>query len=153
MKRIAALVILSSFFTIGKAQRLDKIAERLDKLEKNENFDTTPLNLDLNSKKFILVKNTDKTVYRNILEFSSDNKITLIELMDDKQSDASTSKVYFGDAVKKENYVSVRADKLENKMLDLPYVLNFILHKRNGILYLINVSNNEAWVDTNTISK
>ena len=139
MKKIFAIAILFFCVIDAEAQRLDKIVERIDRIEKN--------------KKFALIKNVNKVVYKNILDFSNDNKVTLIELTDDKLTDAKTSKIYTGDALKKEFYVSVRADKLEGKNIDLPYTFNFVLQKRDGNLCLVNISNNEIWLDTDSGKK
>ena len=154
MKKIFAIAILFFCVIDAEAQRLDKIVERLDRIEKNRKFDKSLLTLDLTGKKFALIKNVNKVVYKNILDFSNDNnKVTLIELTDDKLTDAKTSKFYTGDALKKEFYVSVRADKLEGKNIDLPYTFNFVLQKRDGNLCLVNISNNEIWLDTDSGKK
>lgn len=151
MKKIFAIAILFFCVIDAEAQRLDKIVERIDRIEKNRKFDNSLLTLDLTGKKFALIKNVNKVVYKNILDFSNDNnKVTLIELTDDKLTDAKTSKIYTGDALKKEFYVSVRADKLEGKNIDLPYTFNFVLQKRDGNLCLVNISNNEIWLDTDS---
>ena len=151
MKKIFAIAILFFCVIDAQAQRLDKIVERIDRIEKNKKFDNSLLTLDLTGKKFALIKNVNKVVYKNILDFSNDNnKVTLIELTDDKLTDAKTSKIYTGDALKKEFYVSVRADKLEGKYIDLPYTFNFVLQKRDGNLCLVNISNNEIWLDTDS---
>ena len=151
MKKIFAIAILFFCVIDAEAQRLDKIVERIDRLEKNRKFDKSLLTLDLTGKKFALIKNVNKVVYKNILDFSNDNnKVTLIELTDDKLTDAKTSKIYTGDALKKEFYVSVRADKLEGKNIDLPYTFNFVLQKRDGNLCLVNISNNEIWLDSDS---
>ena len=151
MKKIFAIAILFFCVIDAEAQRLDKIVERLDRIEKNRKFDKSLLTLDLTGKKFALIKNVNKVVYKNILDFSNDNnKVTLIELTDDKLTDAKTSKIYTGDALKKEFYVSVRADKLEGKNIDLPYTFNFVLQKRDGNLCLVNISNNKIWLDTDS---
>ena len=154
MKKIFAIAILFFCVIDAQAQRLDKIVERIDRIEKNKKFDKSLLTLDLTGKKFALIKNVNKVVYKNILDFSNDNnKVTLIELTDDKLTDAKTSKIYTGDALKKEFYVSVRADKLEGKNIDLPYTFNFVLQKRDGNLCLVNISNNEIWLDTDSGKK
>lgn len=154
MKKIFAIAILFFCVIDAEAQRLDKIVERIDRIEKNRKFDKSLLTLDLTGKKFALIKNVNKVVYKNILDFSNDNnKVTLIELTDDKLTDAKTSKIYTGDALKKEFYVSVRADKLEGKNIDLPYTFNFVLQKRDGNLCLVNISNNEIWLDTDSGKK
>ena len=154
MKKIFAIAILFFCVIDAQAQRLDKIVERIDRIEKNKKFDNSLLTLDLTGKKFALIKNVNKVVYKNILDFSNDNnKVTLIELTDDKLTDAKTSKIYTGDALKKEFYVSVRADKLEGKDIDLPYTFNFVLQKRDGNLCLVNISNNEIWLDTDSGKK
>ena len=151
MKKIFAIAILFFCVIDAQAQRLDKIIERIDRIEKNKKFDNSLLTLDLTGKKFALIKNVNKVVFKNILDFSNDNnKVTLIELTDDKLTDAKTSKIYTGDALKKEFYVSVRADKLEGKNIDLPYTFNFVLQKRDGNLCLVNISNNEIWLDTDS---
>lgn len=102
MKKIFAIAILFFCVIDAQAQRLDKIIERIDRIEKNKKFDNSLLTLDLTGKKFALIKNVNKVVYKNILDFSNDNnKVTLIELTDDKLTDAKTSKIYTGDALKK----------------------------------------------------
>lgn len=154
MKKIFAIAILFFCVIDAEAQRLDKIVERIDRIEKNKKFDNSLLTLDLTGKKFALIKNVNKVVYKNILDFSNDNnKVTLIELTDDKLTDDKTSKIYTGDALKKEFYVSVRADKLEGKNIDLPYTFNFVLQKRDGNLCLVNISNNEIWLDSDSGKK
>lgn len=154
MIKIFAIAILFFCVIDAEAQRLDKIVERIDRIEKNKKFDNSLLTLDLTGKKFALIKNVNKVVYKNILDFSNDNnKVTLIELTDDKLTDAKTSKIYTGDALKKEFYVSVRADKLEGKNIDLPYTFNFVLQKRDGNLCLVNISNNEIWLDSDSGKK
>ena len=154
MKKIFTIAVLVFCVIDAEAQRLDKIVERIDRIEKNKKFDNSLLTLDLTGKKFALIKNVNKVVYKNILDFSNDNnKVTLIELTDDKLTDAKTSKIYTGDALKKEFYVSVRADKLEGKNIDLPYTFNFVLQKRDGNLCLVNISNNEIWLDTDSGKK
>ena len=154
MKKIFTIAVLVFCVIDAEAQRLDKIVERLDRIEKNKKFDNSLLTLDLTGKKFALIKNVNKVVYKNILDFSNDNnKVTLIELTDDKLTDAKTSKIYTGDALKKEFYVSVRADKLEGKDIDLPYTFNFVLQKRDGNLCLVNISNNEIWLDSDSGKK
>lgn len=153
MKKTIAIVILLCCFMNVSAQRLSKINERLEKLERNRKIDKTILDINLSDKKFALIKNVNKVVYKNIIEFSDDNKVTLIELTDDKLTDEKTSKIYTGDVIKKEYYVSVRADQLEGKKIDLPYAINFILQKRDGSLCLINISNNEIWIDLDSNKK
>lgn len=153
MIKIFAIAILFFCVIDAEAQRLDKIVERIDRIEKNKKFDNSLLTLDLTGKKFALIKNVNKVVYKNILDFSNDNKVTLIELTDDKLTDAKTSKIYTGDALKKEFYVSVRADKLEGKNIDLPYTFNFVLQKREGVLCLVNISNNDVWIDIDSSKK
>lgn len=149
MKRTLAIVILLFCFIGANAQRLGKINERLENLEKNRKIDKTILDINLSGKKFVWVKNINKLVYKNVINFSDDNKITLIELTDDKQTD----KLYTGDAIKKDYHISVRADKLEGKILDLPYTINFILQKREGVLCLVNISNNDIWIDIDSSKK
>lgn len=93
MIKIFAIAILFFCVIDAEAQRLDKIVERIDRIEKNKKFDNSLLTLDLTGKKFALIKNVNKVVYKNILDFSNDNnKVTLIELTDDKLTDDKTSK-------------------------------------------------------------
>jgi hypothetical protein len=153
MKRTLTIVILLFCFIGVNAQRLGKINERLENLEKNRKIDKTIIDINLSGKKFVWVKNINKVVYKNVINFADDNKITLIELTDDKQTDAKTSKLYTGDAIKRDYHISVRADKLEGKILDLPYTINFILQKREGVLCLVNISNNDVWIDIDSSKK
>ena len=60
MKRTLTIVILLFCFIGANAQRLGKINERLENLEKNRKIDKTILDINLSGKKFVWVKNIKK---------------------------------------------------------------------------------------------
>ena len=67
MIKIFAIAILFFCVIDAEAQRLDKIVERIDRIEKNKKFDNSLLTLDLTGKKFALIKNVNKVVYKMII--------------------------------------------------------------------------------------
>ncbi|MDR6132910.1 hypothetical protein QE442_003796 [Chryseobacterium sp. SORGH_AS1175] len=52
-----------------------------------------------------------------------------------------------GDIVRKNNIVSLRADKLENKKIPMPVTKTLLLTKQDNILYLIDVNTRDRWID------
>lgn len=153
MKNYVSLLLLILCIQTFHAQRLGEINDKLQKMSEKRIWDKGIINADLVGKKFSIVKSEGTTVIKRILQFEENNKITLIELVQDKKTDINTSKIYSGDIVKTENNISLRADKLEGKDITIPYVYNFILQRKQGVLYLHNINNNEKWIQTKIVNK
>ena len=136
MKNSISLLLLILCIQTFNAQRFGEINDKLQKLSEKRTWDKGIITDDLVGKKFVTVKSEGATVIKRILQFEENNKITLIELIEDKKTDNNTSKIYSGDLIKNENNISIRADKLEGKVIPVPYTYNFILQRKQGVLYL-----------------
>ena len=85
---------------------------------------------------------------RSVLKIS--NKTCQLHMMPGKNAvNAISPKMYEGDVVSQGEYVSVRLDKLDGKILNNPVVYNFRSYEveQNGQKYLVisNVTNGEIW--------
>ncbi len=149
MKSLTIVLILSIGSNFLSAQRYGAINARLDKILEERTVEKGVINVNLEGKKFIIVKSDNTSVIKKIIQFEDNNKITIIEVSTDVKTDTDTSKIYTGDVVKNDNYISIRADKLEGKAISLPYTYNFLLQKKRNSLYMVNINNNEKWLDTN----
>ena len=153
MKNSISLLLLILCIQTFNAQRFEEINNKLQKLSEKRTWDKGIITDNLVGKKFVTVKSEGTIVIKRILQFEENNKITLIELIEDKKTDNNTSKIYSGDLVKTENNISIRADKLEGKVITVPYTYNFILQRKQGVLYLHNINNNEKWIQTEIVNK
>lgn len=149
MKSLTKVLILSIGTNFFSAQRYGAINARLDKILEERTVEKGVIDANLEGKKFIIVKSDNTSVIKKIIQFEDNNKITIIEVSTDAKTDTDTSKIYTGDVVKNDNYISIRADKLEGKAISLPYTYNFLLQKKRNSLYMVNINNNERWLDTN----
>lgn len=149
MKSLTKVLILSIGTNFLSAQRYGAINARLDKILEERTVEKGVIDANLEGKKFIIVKSDNTSVIKKIIQFEDNNKITIIEVSTDAKTDTDTSKIYTGDMVKNDNYISIRADKLEGKAISLPYTYNFLLQKKRNSLYMVNINNNERWLDTN----
>lgn len=149
MKSLTKVLILSIGTNFLSAQRYGAINARLDKILEERTVEKGVIDANLEGKKFIIVKSDNTSVIKKIIQFEDNNKITIIEVSTDAKTDTDTSKIYTGDVVKNDNYISIRADKLEGKAISLPYTYNFLLQKKRNSLYMVNINNNERWLDTN----
>ncbi len=140
-----SLFLMIAFTNSLNAQRYGIINDKLDKMLAERNNIKELINVDLVGKKFITMK--PEVSIKKIIQFEENNKITIIEIIDDIKKMTHASKIYTGDAIKNNNKISVRADKLEGKTISLPYTFNFILQKIQDRLYLLDVNSNERWID------
>lgn len=148
MKNFTTSLLLMACSAIVPAQRYGVINAKLDKIIEERAVERGIINADLTGKKFIIVKNDNSVVLKKIIQFENSNRITVIEVSDNTNNSSNSSKIYTGDMVKNDNNISVRADKLEGKPIAVPYTVNFILQKKQNRLYLLNINNNERWMDT-----
>lgn len=153
MKNIISLALIALSINYLSAQRYAEINERLNKLGENRVWDSGIIDANLQGKNFSTIKNEGSVVIQKILQFEENNKFTLIELKEDKKTDQKSSNIFSGDLIKNDNNISVRADKLEGNKIAHPISYSFILQRRNGVLYLHNINNNEKWRESKIINQ
>lgn len=149
MKKILAFAFL--IFSVGavNAQNFGLINKILDKLENNNKNQKDYDDYKLEGKKFFVLVDAPDHSERHIIEFLPDNKVQVIELIDDKKTGDSFSNIFNGDIMRKHNSISVRADILEGVKIPVPKVYNLLLNFYRGYWYLIDVNTGEKWLETN----
>ncbi|SEF66258.1 hypothetical protein SAMN05421847_0571 [Halpernia humi] len=149
MKKILAFAFL--IFSVGavNAQNFGLINKILDKLENNNKSQKDYDDYKLEGKKFFVLVDAPDHSERHIIEFLPDNKVQVIELIDDKKTGDSFSNIFNGDIMRKHNSISVRADILEGVKIPVPKVYNLLLNFYRGYWYLIDVNTGEKWLETN----
>jgi len=148
------LFILTLFFfgLALKAQNYGAINNVLDRLEERSGVNQHLENVSIDNKKFVLLKDfTDHTERSFIVIKGKD--ATFVEMFDDKSTGKSTSNVFSGDIIRKNNIISLRADKLENKKIPIPVAKTLLLTKQKEILYLIDINSRERWIDEESYTK
>ena len=153
MKNIFTLVLIVLSITNFSAQKYGKINDRINKLEANRVWDSGIIDVQLQGKKFSIVKNGETLAIQKILQIEDNNKITIIELIDDKKTNQQSSHIYSGNFIKNENNISIKADQLEGQKISNALVYNFILQRQSGVLYLHNINNNEKWKESEIVNK
>lgn len=153
MKKIvvgAALI----FSTVSlQAQNYGLINKILDKLESNNKNQNEYDNFTLENKKFfVLVDDADHSE-RHIIEFLPNNKVQVIELIDDKSTGDHFSNIFNGDMIRNNNSISIRADILEGEQIPLPKVYNLMLNFSKGYWYLIDINTREKWLETHYLTE
>ncbi|OCK50378.1 hypothetical protein BA768_19915 [Chryseobacterium sp. CBo1] len=144
------LLIGASFFANAQYGSLNAI---LTKLEERKGINQNLNNVNIDDKKFVLVKDSPDHTERDFIVIKG-NKVTYVEIFDDKASGESTSNVFSGDIVRsKKNIISLRADMLENKKVPIPVTKTFLLTRLDDILYLIDVNSRDRWIDEASFSK
>lgn len=150
-KLIILFAILSFCFSLAQKniyRNYNDINARLDELLIKREIDKRLLNINLEGKTFVLIQNKGTVVHKDIINFIKEKKINIIEYINDTSTEKKTTKLYSGDYIKKNNYISIRADVYENQKIGIPLTYNFLIQEREGILFLININNNEKWIDT-----
>lgn len=152
MKKLFILtgIISASLFN---AQSYSAINDLLQKIEAKHAKMIDASGYTVNNKKFVLIEDFDDHSERHILEFNADNTLTLVELIDDKETGKSYSNIFTGDFVRKRNAISVRADLLEGKKIVRPLVYNLYIMKANDIWYLTDINSKKRWIENNNIIK
>ncbi|KFE99646.1 hypothetical protein IX39_02995 [Chryseobacterium formosense] len=144
------LLIGASFFANAQYGSLNAI---LTKLEERKGINQNLNNVNIDDKKFVLVKDSPDHTERDFIVIKG-NKVTYVEIFDDKASGESTSNVFSGDIVRsRKNIISLRADMLENKKVPIPVTKTFLLTRLDDILYLIDVNSRDRWIDEASFSK
>ncbi len=145
MKNVIILSLFFISFSI-KAQNYNTIDKILTTLEERKGINQNLQNLNIDDKKFVLVKDFEDHTERDFIIIKG-QKSTYVEVFDDKVSGESTSNVFSGDAIRKKNIISIRADMLENTKIPIPVTKTLLLTKQKDILYLIDINSRERWID------
>jgi len=152
MKKIILFFTIFLFaFSFGQKtnnRNYEDINAKLDRLLHEREVEKRVLNVNLEGKTFVLIQNKGTLVYKYVVSFLADNNINFVELINDTSAQSKTTKLYSGDFVRNNNYISVRADVLEGQKIGIPLTYSFMIQERDGILFLININNNEKWIDT-----
>ena len=146
MKKIffAAFFVLLS---VGANAQYSTINAILDELEARKGIKNNLKEVNLDNKKFVLIKNFEDHTERQFIVLKG-NSSTFVEIFDDKKTGQSSSNVFTGDFVRsKNNIVSIRADELEGKKIAMPITKTLLLTKQKKILYLIDINSQERWID------
>ncbi len=138
------LLIFFGFAANAQYAKAEAILKRLEE-RKGINQNLEALNID--NKKFVLIKEFDDHTERMIISLNG-KALTYIELFDDKATGETSSNVFSGDVVRtRKNMISMRADKLEGEKIALPIAKTFLLTKQDDIIYLVDVNSRERWID------
>jgi len=144
------LFIGTLFFANAQYGTLNAI---LTKLEERKGINQNLSNVNIDDKKFVLVKDSQDHTERDFIVIKG-NKATYVEIFDDKASGESTSNVFSGDIIRsRKNIISLRADMLENKKVPIPVTKTLLLTRLDDILYLIDVNSRDRWIDEASFSK
>lgn len=139
-------------FVAIKAQysTLDSI---LTLLEERKGVNKTLKNVSIDDTKFILIKDFEDHTERSFIVIKGD-KVTYVEMFDDKKSGETSSNVFSGDILRtKHNIISLRANLLEGKKIAIPVTKTLLLTQQKKILYLIDVNSKERWIEESAINK
>ena len=152
MKKSLLLIFLV-FSTLGLRAQYGSANAILDRLEERRGINQNLKNVNIDDKKFVLIKDFEDHTERSFLVIKG-NLATYIEIFDDKSNGQSTSNVFSGDVVRsKHNIVSLRADLLEGKKIPIAVTKTFLMTKQKKILYLIDINTKERWIDETAINK
>ena len=151
-KLLFAGILLGSIFTL-KAQNASSLSKILDKLEANDKPQKDYDDYILEGKKFFVLVNAEDHSERHIIEFLPNNKVQIIELIDDKKTGDTFSNIFNGDILRKHNSISVVGDILEGKKIPVPKVYNLLLNYYDSYWYLIDINTGEKWLETHYLQK
>ncbi|WP_417430463.1 hypothetical protein [Halpernia sp.] len=153
MRKILVSAFILFSFCLFSAQNFKLINKILDKLETNNKSQKEYDNYNLEGKKFFVLVDAPDHSERHIIEFLADNKVQIIELIDDKKMGDNFSNIFNGDILRKHNSISVRGDILEGKKIPIPKVYNLLLNYYKGYWYLLDINTGEKWLETHYLEK
>lgn len=153
MKKLLTFCAVTFILSSVTAQNFGSLDAVIQKLEKRNKTNKNAVDYNIQNKKFVNIQNFEDHDERRIIEFNNDNSITLIELIDDKKTGQTVSKIYTGDVVRKNNIVSIRADKLEGQKVPIAVTYMFYLMNIKDIWYLKDMNNNLRWIENNSLGK
>lgn len=148
----AIVFLLFLFSTLGVKAQYVEIDRILTFLEERKGIKNVT-NADLDNQKFILVKDFDDHTERNLVIFNG-NKVTYVEMFDDKASGEISSNVFSGDMVKNnKGVISIRCDVLEGKKIPVAVTKTFLPHEQRKIIYLVDMNTKERWINEKYFGK
>lgn len=148
----AIVFLLFLFSTLGVKAQYAEIDRILTFLEERKGIKNVT-NADLDNQKFILVKDFDDHTERNLVIFNG-NKVTYVEMFDDKASGEISSNVFSGDMVKNnKGVISIRCDVLEGKKIPVAVTKTFLPHEQRKIIYLVDMNTKERWINEKYFGK
>lgn len=157
MKKIIVLTaIISLSFTYAqekKSRNYDEIIATLDQKIQDKESNSNFSHLNLEGKTFVLVKTTENLVKKDVVNFTADHKLSIVEFTKNLTDNTQFTKFYEGDYIKRDTIISVRADVLEGKKIGVPLTYNFMLKERDLEIFLVNLNNNEKWLEAASIEK
>jgi hypothetical protein len=137
---------------LSKAQNYTALDKILTVLEERRGINQHLENVNVENKKFVLIKDFDDHTERSFIIIKGKDA-TYVEMFDDKATGQSTSNVFSGDIIRKKNIISLRADKLENKKIPIPVSKTLLLTKQKEIIYLIDINSRDRWIDEESYTK
>ncbi|MEC5394252.1 hypothetical protein [Bergeyella sp. RCAD1439] len=148
-KLIVALCLITTSMTVSA--QYGEIIARLCLLEQKKGLNQELKNENIDHKKFVLIKNFDDHTERLFISING-NQATYAEVFDDKKDGESSSNVFTGDVVRTEaNLLSFRFDRLEGSKLALPLTKNLLLTRQKNILYLMDITTKERWIEESAL--
>lgn len=151
MKKILTCTLILAGL-VFKAQNYATLNKTLDRLEERKGINQNLESVNIDNKKFILIKDFDDHTERSFIIFKGKD-LTYVEMFDDKATGETSSNVFSGDIIRKKNIISIRADKLEGNKIPIPVAKTLLLTKQDGILYLIDINTRNRWIDEESYSK
>ena len=152
MKKIFLATLLLMTAVAVKAQ-YGSINAILTLLEERKGINQNLKNVSIDDTKFVLIKDFEDHTERSFIVIKGD-KVTYVEMFDDKTSGETSSNVFSGDVLRtKHNIVSLRADQLEGKKIAIPITKTLLMTKQKKILYLIDINSKERWIEENAINQ
>ena len=152
MKKLffAATFVLVSLTVKAQYGTINAVLDRLEE-RRGINQDLNDINLD--DKKFVLVKDFDDHTERDFIVIKGNNA-TYVEIFDDKKTGQSSTNLFTGNLVRtKRNILSFYFDKLEDRKIAMPLTKNLLLTKQKDILYLLDINNKDRWIDEKSYAK
>lgn len=151
MKSIFTTLFL--IFSVSLSAQYAKTYAIIKKLEERRGINQNLEQINIDNKKFVLIKDFEDHTERLIVSVNGNN-LTYVELFDDKATGKTSSNVFTGDVVRtRNNMVSMRADKLEGQKIALPVAKTFLLTRQDDIIYLVDVNSREKWIDEKSFSR
>lgn len=150
-KLFFALIFI--FSAAGLQAQYMSVNAVLDRLEENLGINKNVINVNIDDRKFILIKDFEDHTERNYIIIKG-NLATYVEVFDDKSTGQASSNVFSGDIIRsKKQIISFRADRLEGKRIAIPLTKTFLLTQQKKTLYLIDINTKERWIEESAINK
>jgi len=139
--------------TFGLKAQYGSLNGILTRLEERKGVNQHLESVNIDNKKFVFIKDEADHTERDFIVIKG-NKVTYVEVFDDKATGETSSNVFSGDIIRnKKNIFSLRADMLENQKVPIPVTKTLLLTRQDDILYLIDINTRARWIDEESFSK